>query len=799
MLKIPALTDSAGQNPDQATPANQPDAAQQGVAFDADHAMRMAQFNEAGVKSAQADWLGGMNAILYDPTTGFLNQKGAAAMGGFGAAQDAVEKYYKQISDSLGNPIQRDIFSKVSDPLLDAFRAQIQQHAASQCRVYDHDASQSSAQNACDLAVNAYNPAPGADNTLYRYGAALYRYGAALYHNNLENIFSHTCPVGPDNENYQALLDHHTQFGPDGNGGMVSLHNSIINRLLGDNQPQEARCYLDQVQHTLPEPTRDKLDQYICTATDQKTAYQTALQAQAQETDLAKQQAILDGKLKNGQISQNVHDIAQQTLQASQNQMAAVQKQNDEQVIANVLGLKNNNPNAAITDIPASNWAYLTSRGLDRNAQAILDSHPATDDPKRFNDLHRLSIEDPVKFTQTNLLTESGNISQAHYKYLQTLQDAINKQDPQQMQASKVVNTAVNTLRAEMKMAGINPEPGSPEEQQQAQIESDLRDQLIAAQQAKNGTPLTPEEAQNIAMGYFADHVLNGKGGGMLRNGEEKQPQAQGGKHKTAPSMQNTDSPQAQAVSEQTFFSPPNIMPHGAPVATVTMADARKVYPAALAVGQQMPNGAIAAGDDPDSRVYVAKAKGKGRTVDLWKISEETGCDFDQLKALNKIKRDGVWIPNGTKVLLPPQPADDPAHQPVIDIEKSTSTLDGNAEDDPTGYCSRAVFKAINAGRPANKQITGPDLAKKAGPILEASGFKKVLTNSDQLASYSPRKGDVVVLQDYPDQDPPAGHIAMFDGKHWVSDYVQDKKYGSRIWAGGSFENNKVGMAIYRP
>lgn len=112
MPKIPALEDTTGQNPGQSAPANQPDtpdAGQQGAAFNADHAMRMAQYNEAGVRNAQANWLDGMNALLYDPQTGFLNQQGAAAMGGHGAVQDAVERLYKQATDNLGNDTHRAI------------------------------------------------------------------------------------------------------------------------------------------------------------------------------------------------------------------------------------------------------------------------------------------------------------------------------------------------------------------------------------------------------------------------------------------------------------------------------------------------------------------------------------------------------------------------------------------------------------------------------------------------------------------------------------------------------------------
>ena len=391
-----------------------------------------------------------------------------------------------------------------------------------------------------------------------------------------------------------------------------------------------------------------------------------------------------------------------------------------------------------------------------------------------------------------------------------------------------LLNTGGRRVHTEMHLSGVdpNPQPGSEQAEKLAGVESTLRDQIIAAQQAKNGTPLTREEVQNLAMGYFADQVM--KSGVFGMNGDGKQPQAQDGQNKDQDVPQEGKGAQSAGGPKLPQFNPAETLPHGAPVAAGTMADQgggdAKAATSNLVVGDKKPHGVIAEGDTPDGRAYVVKAPGKGKMVDLYTISEETGCDFDQLKALNRIKRDGVWISNGTKLLLPPPPTDDPGHKAVIDIEKSTAVLNRKAKDKPTGYCSRAVFEAINAGRPADKHIDGPGLAKNAGPILEEAGFKKVLSSADKLASYTPRKGDVVVLQDYPHQghyidlykdgkpvkdengkikqvwkDVPAGHIAMFDGKHWVSDYAQDKKYGSRIWAGEGFENNRVGMVVYRP
>ena len=59
---------------------------------------------------------------------------------------------------------------------------------------------------------------------------------------------------------------------------------------------------------------------------------------------------------------------------------------------------------------------------------------------------------------------------------------------------------------------------------------------------------------------------------------------------------------------------------------------------------------------------------------------------------------------------------------------------------------------------------------------------------------YVPKKGDVAVIQPYPGGDP-NGHIAMYDGQSWVSDFKQRD-----VWGGpGGYRKNKPTCVIYRP
>ncbi|HBK06929.1 MAG TPA: hypothetical protein DDZ81_13970 [Acetobacteraceae bacterium] len=57
--------------------------------------------------------------------------------------------------------------------------------------------------------------------------------------------------------------------------------------------------------------------------------------------------------------------------------------------------------------------------------------------------------------------------------------------------------------------------------------------------------------------------------------------------------------------------------------------------------------------------------------------------------------------------------------------------------------------------------------AKNFGPGLISAGFQTV-----DLSTYKPQIGDIAVIQPIPGSGI-AGHVDMWDGAHWVSDYIQ--------------------------
>ena len=62
---------------------------------------------------------------------------------------------------------------------------------------------------------------------------------------------------------------------------------------------------------------------------------------------------------------------------------------------------------------------------------------------------------------------------------------------------------------------------------------------------------------------------------------------------------------------------------------------------------------------------------------------------------------------------------------------------------------------------------------------------------SGRIFQSSPQRGDVVVIQSIPGH--PHGHMAMYDGEHWVSDFKQ-----RTLYPGDSYRAYKPSYVVYR-
>lgn len=120
-------------------------------------------------------------------------------------------------------------------------------------------------------------------------------------------------------------------------------------------------------------------------------------------------------------------------------------------------------------------------------------------------------------------------------------------------------------------------------------------------------------------------------------------------------------------------------------------------------------------------------------------------------------------------------------------IDDAVKHLDAKAHKVSQGKCARYVREAIEAGS-VTISLPRPLYAKDYGPKLAEIGFSKL-----DAKDYIPQKGDVVVIQ--PPTGQSAGHIQMYNGTTWVSDFIQ----GEGIYPGPAYRKEKVAYEIYRP
>lgn len=97
--------------------------------------------------------------------------------------------------------------------------------------------------------------------------------------------------------------------------------------------------------------------------------------------------------------------------------------------------------------------------------------------------------------------------------------------------------------------------------------------------------------------------------------------------------------------------------------------------------------------------------------------------------------------------------------------------------------CAEFTRQAINAG---GVDIGRTFHAKDYGQLLVRSGFRPI------GAGENPREGDVVVIQPYRGGNP-SGHMAIFDGSTWYSDFRQRD-----MWAGPGYRRATPAYVIYR-
>lgn len=126
--------------------------------------------------------------------------------------------------------------------------------------------------------------------------------------------------------------------------------------------------------------------------------------------------------------------------------------------------------------------------------------------------------------------------------------------------------------------------------------------------------------------------------------------------------------------------------------------------------------------------------------------------------------------------------------QSSYSVEKATDYLVKHAypsyDSKTCGHCAAAVRASLEAG--GLSTAGHPEYAYQYMEFLPNLGFFTV----DESA-YTPQKGDIIVIDRIAGH--PYGHIAMYSGEKWVSDFVQ-----ADMWGGSAYRNSNAYHQIFR-
>lgn len=145
------------------------------------------------------------------------------------------------------------------------------------------------------------------------------------------------------------------------------------------------------------------------------------------------------------------------------------------------------------------------------------------------------------------------------------------------------------------------------------------------------------------------------------------------------------------------------------------------------------------------------------------------------------------------------------------DVNKSVKHLRQNAKNtySPPGECAAYVRQALEAGGltilipPKRYDDASGASACDYGDSLLKAGFKVIFDNSDkqmcQKIEFKPVAGDVAIYHKF--EGSRHGHMQMFDGVQWVSDFLQRNMYPDQapgLYPGRKWREAEVPLKIYR-
>lgn len=145
--------------------------------------------------------------------------------------------------------------------------------------------------------------------------------------------------------------------------------------------------------------------------------------------------------------------------------------------------------------------------------------------------------------------------------------------------------------------------------------------------------------------------------------------------------------------------------------------------------------------------------------------------------------KDWGYVSPSTTILGSSEPNNSNSNNDSFNINSAVSYLTKNALNSSAGACARYVRLALEAGGLSTDGR--PLYATDYDTYLPSIGFSAIDTSN-----YAPQAGDIIVHEATGNHK--YGHIAMYNGEQWISDFKQNDMYG------GSAYRNSQNYTIFR-
>lgn len=478
------------------------------------------QVNENRAKDADTAYMTGANAILHgtpddkgNPSpNAYLTKMGGDAVNSFEATTKALNDLKQKALDGLDNDAQRAAAKHILETRYEAFAMKAAAHKEQQLKVYGLASATSRAEAASDSAKTLYNPIT--DKPVLSYDAANPEKNTP-YQQNLQ-----TAKV---EANHIVDLQYGVNAAPDVRAQMVKaqmekVYVGITGHLYesgkaGDGSTQIAKGYFDQVKGELSPAVRDDIQGKLHAAATQDRVltysdqiFDTVRGEKAQMSQVRKdfEAGKLDGKER-------------ELIEARIEHRAAKSRQDDNEYTASVVGQAQDffikNPGKSVTDLPKGLYLALERKGNLASIDGFAKrggNIPGNNE--LYNRLMDSAVNTPEAFVKVDPASFMTQLSTDQLNHVWAAQRGINKQDLQQQQGDKLVHNTISAVKSSMLAARINlnPKPGTSDADTLDQFNADLRGALYQAMQQKKGTPLTQNEASEIARDMLKEQALTG-------------------------------------------------------------------------------------------------------------------------------------------------------------------------------------------------------------------------------------------------------------------------------------------------